>query len=673
LVQKLYWTDLGFISRRQIVKRSAFRREGRQDELLRRYRRAIEALEGAKGKGPARGRRRQALLRRARSIDRQFGGFMGESLASATDSDWLIEPGQLLDAVRAELGRRRKAKRRKDKLGTDAALMAGEAAPEPPMDARFNNFRALIRGAAGPAALACATRPQMAPVSVGVLEDHPRIDMRVLARRFKISPGGIYVGRLRWLTEGRRGPQAEVLINLSDEAHPFLAIMLSTEAAQPIQIIGLRKGPSAVYKRWYLECPVTGEPTEVLALRHGVFASRKAHRLVNQSQRPKRRRSTSALQEAGAVDAPMATPAESPTAVPALTVDGPGSIDHWPSITIRELRARGLLRPGVGCSYEFSWRDRPLLLDPIEVKVEWQPDWKRVSLTYNSLAGWGLDQFYIFRHHNGLVEHLYFICPETGKKCTSIYFDDFSFGSRHAKQLRYPSQSRKPSPVAPGLAPLVGPRRRGPMRKKREAASDRAEGSGMDATSAALKEGSAYTRDITFPWFDDDFQSLRTNAEALAETRSLPEALSLAFWEDHQRLDVRVLAREGLLREGERTGAVLLWPPGSLLEGMNLVCDLRKRDAPGLFLQCFVEGEASHQYIRLTRVVRKGHPRYLMICAATWRRVEVMAFRGGRFASKGAQRLINASQRSARPAVTDCEARSADLPSPEGFQPQGVA
>jgi hypothetical protein len=117
-----------------------------------------------------------------------------------------------------------------------------------------------------------------------------------------------------------------------------------------------------------------------------------------------------------------------------------------------------------------------------------------------------------------------------------------------------------------------------------------------------------------------------------------------AALEDHIRVDVRTWYRERRLMPGKRRVDVLAWDLPSGAQRMELSVDLRAGSLPYLFLRFTVDGIPHIQRFQvvLDNIGRRIRPS--LICPVTGRKVEVIAFRGGRFASAYAQHLVSRSQ-----------------------------
>ena len=114
--------------------------------------------------------------------------------------------------------------------------------------------------------------------------------------------------------------------------------------------------------------------------------------------------------------------------------------------------------------------------------------------------------------------------------------------------------------------------------------------------------------------------------------------------EEHVRLDVRLWFREGRMTPGKRRAEALCWDapqgPGRLV----LISDLRANTPPRLLLAFNTADGAVLQRVELVLEAISGRLRPSLICPVTGKKVEVLAFRGGRFASAKSQKLAHSSQ-----------------------------
>src|SRR5579871_764134 len=115
--------------------------------------------------------------------------------------------------------------------------------------------------------------------------------------------------------------------------------------------------------------------------------------------------------------------------------------------------------------------------------------------------------------------------------------------------------------------------------------------------------------------------------------------------EDHETIDVRVLQRRGLLRPGEATAWTMYWAPQGFPEGGGyLVADLRQPTTPHLRVVYVDRSQRTGQVIGLRDPASSRRRRWMFIDPASLEPCEVLALRGGLFARRQSQRLVNASQ-----------------------------
>lgn len=116
--------------------------------------------------------------------------------------------------------------------------------------------------------------------------------------------------------------------------------------------------------------------------------------------------------------------------------------------------------------------------------------------------------------------------------------------------------------------------------------------------------------------------------------------------ESAQRLDMRSIRRLGWLKPGAVCSGVMTWSRGGeRVASMTITANLTNQSAPFLTLAHTVGGEPHDLRIGMEAVpCRFGGHRFYFICPRTWRRCIVLAFGGGQFASREAQRLAYSSQ-----------------------------
>lgn len=115
----------------------------------------------------------------------------------------------------------------------------------------------------------------------GAVEQFPVIDLRVLKRAGLLKPGECTYDTLRWRNQDLEAFEARIFVDLSDADDASIRIagdVLAQRAA--IECVPC---PYGGYRCYFL-CPLTGARCEQLFLVDGMFASRKAHRLIYASQ-----------------------------------------------------------------------------------------------------------------------------------------------------------------------------------------------------------------------------------------------------------------------------------------------------------------------------------------------------------------------------------------------------
>ena len=239
----------------------------------------------------------------------------------------------------------------------------------------------------------------------------------------------------------------------------------------------------------------------------------------------------------------------------------------------------------------------------------------------------------------------------TFKLVGELYYYDGGLRSRHALKLRYASQK---APRAVG--PLEHPDR-----------FDTA--SGLDR---GLKEGG----DVMEAWASDPIGQMTRIEQAHRATSLAPlpsQCLKLVL-ETQPRLDVRALARGGLLDRGEVRIGHIDWEDGPVGD-LTFYVDLANTERPHLGMEYRTTEGIVRQKIWLVLPPEGSRGRIRFRCPTNYDKVvEVLAYRDGRFASKQAQRMINRSQAGRRLSTEPTTlSRSADLPRLVGFAPSALA
>jgi len=116
--------------------------------------------------------------------------------------------------------------------------------------------------------------------------------------------------------------------------------------------------------------------------------------------------------------------------------------------------------------------------------------------------------------------------------------------------------------------------------------------------------------------------------------------------EETLRLDMPLLRRLGFLRPGAIATGPVRWTRGGEPSGsISLKVDLSSLDDAHAVLTYAADGKPTVQRVQLVaEPCRFGGHRFYWLCPVTWRRCTVLAYAGGRFASRQAQRLTYATQ-----------------------------
>jgi len=308
-----------------------------------------------------------------------------------------------------------------------------------------------------------------------------------------------------------------------------------------------------------------------------------------------------------------------------------------PSISIRELRKRGVF-DGRRIAH-FKWKTRSLR-DELAVQVTHDSYAEQFILRILIDQAITLQVISSSLQRNGLARNLFFVCPVTGKRVSELFFSKDQFSSRHALRSRYPSQDQPRRP--PRLGATV------PGDGQRKAPALGGPSSGLDLWSMARglergqKKDSSHRGDLAASF---DLATRRIAArDNSALFRPFDRSTPKLTLEDHPRLDSRVLAREGLLRAGQRSVAILHWPRGGLVGRLDLYIDMRNPQVGLIFLEGATESGLLRQVIQLSWPRPTGRQRVQFLCPVTFAECEVLAYRDGRFASVSVQRLIHQSQ-----------------------------
>jgi hypothetical protein len=353
-------------------------------------------------------------------------------------------------------------------------------------------------------------------------------------------------------------------------------------------------------------------------------------------------------------------------------------VEDQPAIDVGALMEWGLLKPGKMARTTARWR-RAFGDAILKATMSWDPGGSALQILINLDGNIRQQSVQVERRKGRFRERVYFICPLNGARSEALYFMENTFASRTAHRLVYESQAgnggkyrefvkwdvvelpprkkpaRDPSFV-PGWHRLdikfgeLSHRSRISTENEREWAEIKRERrlaareNDMD-TASALRRGKRSTPQISYEWFDREFGRLMSQWSPARPDHPLDPKFDMAIWEDQPRLDIRVLAKEGLIKAGQLRGAILAWKLGSPIEQAHIFVDLRNPEGPYIGLMMIGYEATTYQIIRLLTPSAKRGRRYAMRCPVTYKPVEVMAYREGRFGTRKNQRLINASQR----------------------------
>ena len=179
-----------------------------------------------------------------------------------------------------EARRRACASMRADAMTMTAALDAGRSLPTSDVLKAHESIAAEFW-------LARIRKPggQTLEAPLAELEAHAALDIRALAA-LGLGRVALAAHGLVWrLPDGAEAARAILIVDFRIPDRPVLVLrpLSNAEGKIPAQSVGLV--PSATGSRWFLKCPLLGSRCDILYLRHRLFASAKANRLVHRSQR----------------------------------------------------------------------------------------------------------------------------------------------------------------------------------------------------------------------------------------------------------------------------------------------------------------------------------------------------------------------------------------------------
>ena len=116
---------------------------------------------------------------------------------------------------------------------------------------------------------------------IAYLEDQISLDIRWLARKWKLDDSGVWARRLAW-----RRLKAVLIVDFRDTDNPLIALrQIEGRTGEQFEDLIIKLVPSAFKSRWFMQCPLSGRRCDVLYWRDDVFASARAARYVHGSQR----------------------------------------------------------------------------------------------------------------------------------------------------------------------------------------------------------------------------------------------------------------------------------------------------------------------------------------------------------------------------------------------------
>jgi len=309
-------------------------------------------------------------------------------------------------------------------------------------------------------------------------------------------------------------------------------------------------------------------------------------------------------------------------------------------ISTVELRWLGVLRADAGGFYVYHFEKQPGVHEIHQLRVTWDPVRGTVKLIRRINQTFVEQEFSITLSISGLVENFSFVCPETGRRVKHLYYIDGSFGSRYAKGLSY----------SYGTTALLMPVRPRPKRQRAKRSSaplteTTARRSQLE-TRAALLKGKPWMRHEGPDWFEEKVRPFMNQRLKAPARGPLGPETAYEIWEDHPRLDLRVLMRAGVVRPGRFLASQLAWMDPQLMRAM-LYADLRDPDRACLYLDMDLpDWKTGYQVIDLIRPRWGAHAWYMR--SQSCGPVQVMAFREGCFGARQEQCLVHASQRRPR-------------------------
>jgi hypothetical protein len=248
-----------------------------------------------------------------------------------------------------------------------------------------------------------------------------------------------------------------------------------------------------------------------------------------------------------------------------------------------------------------------------------------------------------------------FLCPLGGGPCSILYFHAGQWGSMRSLGLSYPSRRltvedhldraaglrrvKRYTPNDPQLKALEPH----PIENHAPVVPFNRLGAEAALASGAGKDLGAFAQDLNLKR-----ANLRVEMNASPRRTMKSAGEQMGIWEDLPVLELEVLTRHGLVKQGELTMVYLYY--GALSQGLLdalIFVDILDPSDPHIDIFYLTQGPVKpvrFETVQLTVPTARGR-RYL-ICPFIGRRVGVIGFRKGIWACRDALNVKNASQRS---------------------------
>ena len=329
-------------------------------------------------------------------------------------------------------------------------------------------------------------------------------------------------------------------------------------------------------------------------------------------------------------------------------------VEDFASLTVAMLRNAGALNGAVGARVLVAIDPGPKSHTASDVVVETLADRSAVLITLSYRDQSMSQRVELVRTYQGLVRHTLFRCPATGEGVRRLYLVEGRLLSRRGAGLVRACLIRGGRPRSSALRQKPEGRASRARAETRQRLSDSAIAGRRRERRAAVAAGEP----MGAARQGQDYEALARVEhrfdKAIAAYRkwrgdpgrpppltpgAAPRGLPRAVLDDHPQVDVRVLQRYGVFREGMATGW-RLWdcPCGGSVE---MAVDLRDMTWP--ILRVLYKGAAgdSRQVIGL-ELRPSGH--WVAFDPYTGQRCEILALRDGRLASPKSLHLARASQ-----------------------------